>query len=257
MGWTARFPAPLGCGFARSPPPRLGAFARRGESGVSHRILSPVSMDRATPAHDRPPWMEVCGWRMEDRPRPRRSASADRPQPRTTRSRLCPASGMHTRCRHALGPSALSRPASKARLASPDTRIRCRVDLCPERGGWIETAESADTEVDAEGCVLRCRSGGTRCQPLEGSPCGENPAPGSAGEILQSTPKHIIRAGRGAAPPGRKPCPTPDLSFRRSAHPTPGAAHETWRATEESTFRFLVACRDAPDWPCPAVSPPR
>ena len=32
--------------------------------------------------------------------------------------------------------------------------------------------------------------------------------------------------------------------------------HNRLRATEESTFRCLVACRDAPDWPHPAVAPP-
>jgi hypothetical protein len=50
-------------------------------------------------------------------------------------------------------------------------------------------------------------------------------------------------------------CRTPDLSFRGSAART-RPHHRIRRATEESTFWYLVACRGAPDQSCLAVSPP-
>jgi hypothetical protein len=48
---------------------------------------------------------------------------------------------------------------------------------------------------------------------------------------------------RSVIPRERTPCTLPD--------------HRTRCATEESTFRLLVTCRDAPDWPCLALSSPQ
>ena len=70
-------------------------------------------------------------------------------------------------------------------------------------------------------------------------------------------------AGAGPSCPGAGPsvarnrlCIHRGLSFRGSAHRTL-PDHRVQRATEESAFRFLVAGRDAPHWPCPAILPPR
>jgi hypothetical protein len=51
--------------------------------------------------------------------------------------------------------------------------------------------------------------------------------------------------------------PRTPICHSEGAHPGTLPYHRIRRATEESTFRFLVACRDTPNRPCLAVSPPK
>ena len=162
---------------------------------------------------------------------------------------------------HAAGPA----PSFCWRGPSVGAKVQCASELrggaslrksitpgglaTPSEGAHhVQPAATPPFARDRRTCSPPRRAGPSRRDPAPRF-CRRDPSVGATGASCEQVRSGAFLDGKGTDP-HRSVIP------RERTHGTL-PDHGTWRATEESTVRFLVACCEAPHWPCLAVAPPR
>jgi hypothetical protein len=264
MGRRTPFPAPLRTGFCPfASPPHYEAFPR---SRIRRFSSHPPTRFRIADASTDGFRGGSIGLVHPERP-------ADRP--RTTRSRLLPHFREARQPRRARGPPALSTTGVGGEAGFTRYAHQVSRGSAPGAHGWIRTAEGADYgRVMQRPMSFDAYPGGPADQALPapgGRPCAENPALGSASEILQSTPKHIYeqvaerRLPEGNPAPPRSVIPTerppdtrrgpPDLARDRGIYfPFPRGLPRCPGLALSGCFAAAVIARAAASGRAPADS---